>query len=160
VFREDQMIEWAEPREQRLRLVGVCKVQHVALGASRERGERFVDSRLPAGGDHHARPLASCRLCGGQPDARAAAQHDNAFSFKSHVSFLAAFAFGNPFEGGQPQSMTAVHQALVDLAQMRSVAPHADLVGDDKAGITLRREVPGVIEVRRAAGAVTVPTDS
>jgi hypothetical protein len=42
--------------------------------------------------------------------------------------------------------MTAVHQGLVGLAQLRSVAALADFVGDDEANVALRREIPGVIE--------------
>jgi hypothetical protein len=63
------MIETAEPREQRLRCVAVCKIQHVTFCAGRQCGEGLVYSRLPTGGDHHSCPLAGRRLCGGQADA-------------------------------------------------------------------------------------------
>ena len=55
--------------------------------------------------------------------------------------------------------MAAVHQALVCVAQMRSVAPLADFVSDDEAVVALRGEIPGVIEARRGSGSVAVPTD-
>jgi hypothetical protein len=56
--------------------------------------------------------------------------------------------------------MAAVHQALVGVAQMRSVAPLADFVSDDKAVVALRGEIPSVIKARHGAGGVALPTDS
>ena len=56
-----------------------------------------------------------------------------------------------------------MHQALVGLPQLRGVLAHADLVGDDAAGVAGRGQEPGVIEAMFGSGCrargVAVPAD-
>ena len=52
--------------------------------------------------------------------------------------------------------MAAMHEAFVRFAKVRSVGTLADLIGDDKAGVALRLQIPGVIEGRRRSGRIAV----
>src|SRR5258708_39104594 len=63
-----------------------------------------------------------------------------------------SLSFRHPFQGRKPQIMAAMHEAFVRLAKVRSVVTLADLIGDDKAGVALRLEIPGMVEARRRSG--------
>jgi hypothetical protein len=56
--------------------------------------------------------------------------------------------------------MAAMHESFVRLAKVRSVATLADLIGDDKAGVALRLEIPGMVEAWRRSRRITVPADA
>jgi hypothetical protein len=60
-----------------------------------------------------------------------------------------SLSFRHPFQGRKPKIMAAMHEAFVRLAKVRSVLTLADLIGDDKAGIALRLEIPGMVEAWR-----------
>jgi hypothetical protein len=56
--------------------------------------------------------------------------------------------------------MAAMHEAFVLLAKMRRVLAFADLIGDDKAGVALRLEIPGMVEAWRRSRRIAVPADA
>src|ERR1700692_2300764 len=71
-----------------------------------------------------------------------------------------SLSFRHPFQGRKPQIMAAMHEAFVRLAKVRSVLAFADLIGDDKAGVALRLEIPGMIEAWRRSRRIAVPADA
>src|ERR1700719_1965765 len=71
-----------------------------------------------------------------------------------------SLSFRHPFQGRKPQIMTAMHEAFVRLAKVRSVVTVADLIGDDKASVALRLEIPGMVEAWRRSRRITVPADA
>src|SRR6478672_13970639 len=71
-----------------------------------------------------------------------------------------SLSFRHPFQGRKPQIMAAMHEAFVRLAKVRSVLTLADLIGDDKAGVALRLEIPGMVEAWRRSRRITVPADA
>ena len=48
--------------------------------------------------------------------------------------------------------MAAMHEAFIRLAKVRSVVTLADLIGDDKAGVALRKEGMGATKIAKAVG--------
>src|ERR1700686_161618 len=71
-----------------------------------------------------------------------------------------SFSFRHPFQGPKPQIMAAMHEAFGRLAKVRGVVTLADLIGDDKAGVVLRLEIPGMVEAWRRSRRITVPADA
>src|ERR1700722_15537923 len=71
-----------------------------------------------------------------------------------------SLSFRHPFQGRKPQIMAAMHEAFVRLAKVRSVLTLADLIGDDKAGVALRLEIPGLVEAWRRSRRIAVPADA
>src|ERR1700732_3797508 len=66
----------------------------------------------------------------------------------------------HPFQGPKPHIMAAMHEAFVRLAKVRRVVTLADLIGDDKAGVALRLEIPGMVEAWRRSRRIAVPADA
>src|SRR5580693_2447974 len=71
-----------------------------------------------------------------------------------------SLSFRHPFQGRKPQIMAAMHEAFVRLAKVRSVLALADLIGNDKAGVALRPEIPSMIEAWRRSRRIAVPADA
>src|SRR5271168_372206 len=71
-----------------------------------------------------------------------------------------SLSFRHPFQGRKPQIMAAMHEAFVRLAKVRGVATLADLIGDDKADVALRLEIPGTVEAWRRSRRIAVPADA
>src|ERR1700688_3863916 len=71
-----------------------------------------------------------------------------------------SLSFRHPFQGRKPQIMAAMHEAFVRLAKVRGVVTLADLIGDDKAGVVLRLEIPGMVEAWGRSRRITVPADA
>src|ERR1700722_9391039 len=71
-----------------------------------------------------------------------------------------SLSFRHPFQGRRPQIMAAMHEAFVRLAKVRSVVTLANLIGDDKAGVALRLEIPGMVEALRRSPRIAVPADA
>src|SRR5580700_909514 len=71
-----------------------------------------------------------------------------------------SLSFRHPFQSRKPQIMAAMHEAFVRLAKVRSVVTLADLIGDDKAGVALRLEIPSMVEAWRRSRRITVPADA
>src|ERR1700722_13050303 len=71
-----------------------------------------------------------------------------------------SLSFRHPFQGRKPQIMAAMHEAFVRLAKVGGVVTLADLIGDDKAGVSLRLEIPGMVEAWRRSRRITVPADA
>src|ERR1700733_13796349 len=66
----------------------------------------------------------------------------------------------HPFQGRKPQIMAAMHEAFIRLAKVRSVVTLADLIGDDKAGVALGVEIPGMVKAWPRPRRITVPADA
>src|SRR5580692_6598575 len=71
-----------------------------------------------------------------------------------------SLSFRHPFQGHKPQIMAAMHEAFVRLAKVCSVLALADLIGNDKAGVALRLEIPGMVEAWRRSRRIAVPADA
>src|ERR1700686_5761294 len=71
-----------------------------------------------------------------------------------------SLSFPHPFQGRKPQILAAMHESFVRLAKVRSVATLADLIGDDKAGVALRLEIPGMVEAWRRSRRIALPADA
>src|ERR1700733_6448212 len=73
---------------------------------------------------------------------------------------FASLAFGSPFQGREPEVVTAVHIAFGGSAATSCIGPDAGLVHHHEAPVVPRRQEPGVIGGRGLARDVAVPTDA
>jgi len=79
--REHEMVDGAQPLEQRFDRALFREIGNIPFGAIRQRRQGRVQPLLAARRDDDVRTLLGCRLCRRQPNPRAAAQDYDALSF-------------------------------------------------------------------------------